>query len=761
MLEVDLKFMKEVFLLKIGSPSDIYEIILSEINKLIASLKTEISDEEIKKSQEEAKNQLEGVHRELKSTLESLQSNSEWDLFSIAFYGETNAGKSTLIETLRILLREPTKEKEREQFKKINDSKHDIQNQTIQLENLIEQTNKDYQLRITEIEENIKSNNFEKAEIETQITKLNEKLQDIENQIKTKRKLSVINFFRALMGILKEQNEHQMSVDKITNYKSNITSLNNQKSELECLSKFLQDECEAKVKSLKVSEEILNNEMIQIAEELSKNCDGKIIGDGHSDYTRKVTTYQFEYQGQKFAMLDLPGIEGKEELVLNEIKDAVQKAHAVFYVSGKPTPPQTGNKQQEGTLEKIEKHLGQQTEVYSIFNKRIKNYQQLQPGLINEDEKESLKVLDTIMRDRLGDQYEKHIVLSAYPAFLSIANCSQNSFEKSQKKFFEKFDSPENLLQESLVRNFSDWITSNLVKNCRAKIKRSNYKKVRIALEQTRNDLDVIHKGLHDLEKKLIKTKKATDNQLDEAAEILKQQLNSATYNAVDEFKTLLRKNIYSDIDKEIDNSKFKSALEFRTNEAIEILSIKLEEKFNEITDEFKKDVTSIVEKYYRYASELLNAYNNSSQFDFDFTPDINIKSGINWTGAIISIISSIGGVILCLTNPAGWVILVLSILGTVISIGKEILGFFDFKYRASQQKKNSDDNIKKMEDQILEALLVNLKEAHEPLHEGLEVIKDELLKSIDHIKSMNQVFCSAKKKFELLIIAIKAEGVD
>jgi hypothetical protein len=747
--------------LKIGSPSEIYETMLSEINNLINSLKTEISDEEIKKSQEDAQNQLKDVHRELNSTLESLWSNAEWDVFSIAFYGETNAGKSTLIETLRILLREPTKEKEREHFKKINDSKHDIQNQTVQLKNLIEQTTKDYQFRITEIEDNLKSNYFEKAEIEIHITKLNENLQDIENQIKTKRKLSIINFFRALMGKLKEQNEYRTIVEKITNYKSKSTSLNNQKSELENLSKFLQDECEAKVKSLKDSEEILNNEIIQISEELSKYCDGNIIGDGHSDFTRKVTTYLFEYHGQKFAILDLPGIEGKEDLVLNEIRDAVQKAHAVFYVSGKPTPPQTGDNQKEGTLEKIEKHLGQQTEVYSIFNKRIKNYQQLQPGLINDDEKESLNVLDTIMRDRLGDQYGNHIILSAYPAFLSIANCSQNSFEKAKKKFFEKFDSPENLLQESLVQNFSNWITTNLVKNCRAKIKRSNYKKVRIALEQTRNDLYIIHKGLHDLEKKLIKTKKATDNQLDEATEILKQLLNSAAYKAVDEFKTLLRKNIYSDIDKEIGNNEFKSAFDFRTNEAIEILSIKLKEMFDTITNEFKNDVTGIVEKYYRYAAELLNAYKNSSQFNFDFTPDINIKSGINLTGVIVSIISSIVGVILCLTNPAGWVVLALSILGAVISIGKEVLGFFDFKYRASQQKKNSDDNIKKMENQILEALLANLKDAHDPLHEGLEVIKDKLLKSINHIKSMNQVFSNAIKKFELLIEEIENEGVD
>ncbi|MBK5262070.1 MAG: hypothetical protein JJE17_05775 [Peptostreptococcaceae bacterium] len=747
--------------MKIGSPSEIYEIILSEINNLIHSLKTETTDDEIRKSQEDAQKQLAGIHRELNSVIESLQLNAEWDVFNIAFYGETNAGKSTLIETLRILLREPTKEKEREEFKKINDSIQNIQNQLNRSKNLLEQMIKDYQLRIIEIEENIKSINFEQEDNENQNAKLNENIHDIENQIKIKRKSSITNFFRALLGILKEQQEHRMYVEKISNHKSNIIFLNNEKSELEKLNVLIQEEWDTKAKSTKVSEEILENEIIQISGGLLEYCDGAIIGDGHSDCTRKVTTYQFECYGQKFALLDLPGIEGKEDLVLNEIKDAVQKAHAVFYITSKPTPPQTGNKHSEGTLEKIKKHLGQQTEVYSIFNKRVKNYQQLQPGLINDDEKESLKELDTIMRNRLGDQYEKHVVLSAYPAFLSIANCSQNNFEKSQKKFFEKFDSPGNLLQASLVENFSDWITMELVKNCKAKIKRSNYKKASVALTQTSNELNEIHKGLYNLEKKIIKTKKATDNQLDDAAEILKQQLDSDAYKAVDDFRTLIRKNIYSDIDKELNNDEFKSVFECRTNEAINILGISLEKNFDRTMNEFKNDVASIVETYHRYESELLNAYKNSSKFDFDFTSDIDIKSGINLPSTILSVITAIGGVILCFMSPAGWALLALSILGGAISIGKEVLGVLDHKYRASQQKKVSDDNIEEMGNKILESILVNLKDAEDPLQEGISGIKDELLKSINHIKSMNQVFCSAAAKFELLITTVEEEGVN
>jgi ABC-type antimicrobial peptide transport system ATPase subunit len=41
--------------------------------------------------------------------LELLEAHTEWDQFTMTFFGETNAGKSTLIESLRILLNETSR----------------------------------------------------------------------------------------------------------------------------------------------------------------------------------------------------------------------------------------------------------------------------------------------------------------------------------------------------------------------------------------------------------------------------------------------------------------------------------------------------------------------------------------------------------------------------------------------------------------------------------------------------------------------------
>ena len=97
-------------------PNKIYQNIKSEVKSIIDLFKSE----EYKKADEEELNssikRLEEIKETLDIEIDSLEKNAEWEEFNIAFYGETNAGKSTLIEVLRILLEENQKMKERELF---------------------------------------------------------------------------------------------------------------------------------------------------------------------------------------------------------------------------------------------------------------------------------------------------------------------------------------------------------------------------------------------------------------------------------------------------------------------------------------------------------------------------------------------------------------------------------------------------------------------------------------------------------------------
>ncbi|MGL2730065.1 GTPase [Helicobacter pylori] len=298
---------------------------------------------------------------ELKSLkeLESLKNNEEWENFTIAFYGETGAGKSTLIECLRLFFKEPSKMDQQECFKRLYST---------------------YQ------------NNYQNDE-------------------------------RKKQNILKELHSLQ---------------------------------------------------------------DGAIIGDGRSDFTLKTQSYPFQYNHQNFILLDVPGIEGSEKKVIDQISNATQKAHAIFYVTKTPNPPQKGEERKRGTIEKIQRQLDSQTEVWTIFNKTINNPRAFKDGLINENEKESLKILNKEMKNILGKHYMGHQIVSTQMAFYGLASAllPESDFYKNKQKFLEVFKEEELLLYKSRFQQLGEFITEALLENSRKKIIESNCNKALKAIEK-------------------------------------------------------------------------------------------------------------------------------------------------------------------------------------------------------------------------------------------------------------------------------------
>lgn len=81
---------------------------ISHAMETIAGLNVEHSD-----GKQELHNMSERLRRIqacFNDELNFLQENSEWEKFTIAFFGETNAGKSTIIESLRILFKEDSRQ---------------------------------------------------------------------------------------------------------------------------------------------------------------------------------------------------------------------------------------------------------------------------------------------------------------------------------------------------------------------------------------------------------------------------------------------------------------------------------------------------------------------------------------------------------------------------------------------------------------------------------------------------------------------------
>ncbi len=270
-------------------------------------------DEKLKQFNQEALELFQKLERESLKELESLKNNEEWENFTIAFYGETGAGKSTLIECLRMFFKERSKMDQQERFKRLD---------------------LDYQ------------ENYQNDE---------------------RNKQAILNELHSLQ-------------------------------------------------------------------------DGATIGDWRSDFTLKTRSYSFQYNHQNFTLLDVPGIEGSEKKVIDQISNATQKAHAIFYVTKTPNSPQKGEEGKRGTIEKIQRQLGSQTEVWTIFNKPINNPRAFKDGLIDGSEKESLKILNKEMKNILGKHYEGHQIVSAQMAFYAfIGVAARERFLQKQTKIFRFF----------------------------------------------------------------------------------------------------------------------------------------------------------------------------------------------------------------------------------------------------------------------------------------------------------------------------------
>lgn len=247
--------------------------------------------------------------------------------------------------------------------------------------------------------------------------------------------------------------------------------------------------------------------------ELEKLQDGAIIGDGRSDSTLKTESYTLKHNNQSFVLLDVPGIEGDEKKVKQQISNATKKAHAIFYVTKIPAPPQKGEEGKEGTIEKIQSQLDSQTEVYTLFNKPINSPRALKDGLIDENEKESLKILNEKMKAILGKHYEGYKAVSAQAAFYGL----------------EIFEVEELLLYRSHFKQLGEFIAGTLLENSRKKIIESNCNKALKVIEKLQKAIaTTIDRRINPTIKELKDRQKETYSNLDRSRDKFVSNLNNS-----------------------------------------------------------------------------------------------------------------------------------------------------------------------------------------------------------------------------------------
>nr|WP_232732678.1 MICOS complex subunit MIC60 [Helicobacter pylori] len=379
---------------------------------------------------------------------------------------------------------------------------------------------------------------------------------------------------------------------------------------------------------------------------LEKCQDGAIIGDGRSDNTLETKSYSFQYNNQNFVLLDAPGIEGNEKEVKEEILNSTKKAHAVFYVTKKPTSPQKGEEGKEGTIEKIQKQLGSQTEVYTIYNKAVTNPRALKDGLIDESEKESLKILNEEMKNILGKHYMGHQIVSTQMAFygLSSALIPESGFYKNKQKFLEVFKEEELLLYKSRFKQLGGFITETLLENSRKKIMKSNCNKALKAVEKLQEAIKTRIDGqINPTIKELQEHHREVCDRLDRSKGVFISNLEKSMSEEKDRFKVGFREEMHARIDDDIGNEECKTMFEHELQKGMEKLRENIKRRSNECKERFIEEIKKDIEQFEERIKDslrMLELIISIDRGDTDF--NFNIDSGINGLGLLASVVSLI-----------------------------------------------------------------------------------------------------------------------
>lgn len=724
--------------------SEIYDNINQQIDKLINAIKVNSDDETIVIAQKHAFDKLSNIQKIIVEEYDALKKNTEWKRFTIAFYGETNAGKSTIIETLRIMLDEETKLESEKNFQKILKTKNITQENFDNVHQEILDTEK-YKDVLAGQKKDIDAKWLFIIDEQTKVLKNLKKQYEIER--------SKLSWFGKIVAYFKPSPLKLEINEKI----KELNDVNKQYGS------------EAK----EIDKEIAQNDKkhdaaVKEDERLKKACqdlvpyvDGQIIGNGVSDFTRTNSTYKFNMDGVEFDLIDVPGIEGNEGIVTDSIMEAVQKAHAVFYVTRKSAAPQSGT-DGNGTLEKIKYHLGAQTEVWTIFNQAANNPIRLQQPIVSDDELDSLDNMNSVIADKLGvEHYRGNIVLSAYPAFLAVAKClvpgSKDIYSKI--KFLKQFNTYD-LLAVTKFKEFVAQLPRDIIGNWKEKIIQSNYNKAVVTIVSAISSIEEIQSlQFKPLEVALNRNAVDSKSKLDNGLNMLEARLNGVGGDIVANFKSSARGRIYEKIDDEISNDSFEDHLKNYIKDEIDKAGNSLTEATNKECERFQKQIEEIIEKNRENMDQIFDKLSNHSNMEnFNIDLKIDIDNGIK-TSALIGIVGMIVSICMGLVSgPIGWVLAGLTLISAAWSAFR---GFFSSDYKKRQQRKNADENIRKVANKLEDNITSGLSNVRPGIQANINKIKKHIDVPVSIVKNINKELTKVDGNLNRLIIEIKGASVN
>ena len=110
----------------------------------------------------------------------------------------------------------------------------------------------------------------------------------------------------------------------------------------------------------------------------------------------------------------------------------------------------------------------------------------------------------------------------------------------------------------------------------------------------------------------------------------------------------------------------------------------------------------------------------------------------------------------MAMSNPAGWIVIGLAILGGIISLIKSVWGFFDNDYRAGQQRNTTNSKISEIKGSLRQEIEKKLPEIDQSLTRAIDETKEMLLAEKKDFDDLIDTFENAKNEFDKLSLNIQ-----
>lgn len=455
-----------------------------------------------------------------------------------------------------------------------------------------------------------------------------------------------------------------------------------------------------------------------------KKNDGLIVGDGQSDFTKDYNEYNLSIDGHPFKLIDIPGIEGDENCFKGTIKDALRKAHCVFYVNRHDKKPD------EGTAGKIKEYLGDWIKVYSIQN--IRN----DPSYYEEEKERETLLTPNILRGEtvikesfkniLGDVYRGNIALQALLAMCSKGDFSDSrpDFQTKQRKLLTFFGSADEILRFSQFQTIV-----NLVKE-----KSANFKQ-EIIESNKQKILSIVSFAIKRIES-VIKSHEEDSERFNENLKGFRRKVNSEFENT----KKSIDIKIRSEIDisfNNLNNSVFK-IIDKKSKDALN----QIDRKISQFKNELPKNLIKLIKNEIEGMSSKINAQKKGLEgftfqtiiiSDFNFTLDIDTKSVMDELKTNLDDIGDFATDVAGAVGVGAAVGRLIPVVGPAVGAGIGagvgcIVGFISRRKKKSCTKNKMSKSLNEAKEKICN----QIKRKCEEIKSELETKKQNLSKSID-----------------------------